>query len=302
MKIRKHILATMFLGITLVTNAWANLAIFACEPEWGALAQELGGDQVEIYTATTALQDPHQIQARPSLIAHARKADLMICSGAELETGWLPQVQRQSGNSKIQINGAGYFEASSVVQRLEVPTVVDRSEGDVHPGGNPHIQTNPHNIAAVATALATKMATLDVPRADLYQQRYSDFEKRWTAATAGWEAAAAPLNGMVVVTHHKYWVYLLRWLKLQEIATLEPKPGVPANVTHLAEILTTLHQTPARCILRTPYDDPQPSQWLAERATIPAIVLPGTVGGLPGTDTLFGVFDVTIAELLKSVR
>ena len=302
MKIRKYILGTVFVAITLVSNAWANLAIFACEPEWGALAQELGGDQVEIYTATTALQDPHQIQARPSLIAHARKADLMICSGAELETGWLPQVQRQSGNSKIQVNGAGYFEASSVVQRLEVPTVVDRSEGDVHPGGNPHIQTDPHNIAAVATALATKMATLDAPRADLYQQRYRDFAKRWATAIVHWEAAAAPLNGMTIVAHHKYWVYLLQWLKLQEIATLEPKPGVPANVTHLAEILTTLHQTPARCILRTPYDDPQPSQWLAERATIPAILLPGTVGGLPGTDTLFGVFDVTIAELLKAVR
>lgn len=302
MKIRKYILGMVFVGITLVSNAWANLAIFACEPEWGALAQELGGEQVEIYIATTALQDPHQIQARPSLIAHARKADLMICSGAELETGWLPQVQRQSGNSKIQVNGAGYFEASSVVQRLEVPTVVDRSEGDVHPGGNPHIQTDPHNIAAVATALATKMATLDAPRADLYQQRYRDFAKRWATAIVHWEAAAAPLNGMTIVAHHKYWVYLLQWLKLQEIATLEPKPGVPANVTHLAEILSTLHQTPARCILRTPYDDPQPSQWLAERAAIPAIVLPGTVGGLPGTDTLFGLFDVTIAELLKTVR
>lgn len=302
MKIRKYILGTVFVGITLVSNAWANLAIFACEPEWGALAQELGGEQVEIYTATTALQDPHQIQARPSLIAHARKADLMICAGAELETGWLPQVQRQSGNSKIQVNGAGYFEASSVVQRLEVPTVVDRSEGDVHPGGNPHIQTNPHNIAAVATALIARMAALDAAHADYYQQRYRNFDQRWTTAIAGWEAAAAPLNGMTIVAHHKYWVYLLHWLKLQEIATLEPKPGVPANVTHLAEILTTLHQTPARCILRTPYDDPQPSEWLAERATIPAILLPGTVGGLPGTDTLFGVFDVTIAELLKAVR
>ena len=302
MNILNHTLATIVLAVAVMNSASAKLAIFACEPEWGALAQELGGDQVEIYTATTALQDPHQIQARPSLIAHARKADLMICSGAELETGWLPQVQRQSGNSKIQVNGAGYFEASSVVQRLEVPTVVDRSQGDVHPGGNPHIQTDPHNIAAVATALIARMRALDAAQADYYQQRYRDFDQRWTTAIAGWEAAAAPLNGMTIVTHHKYWVYLLQWLKLQEIATLEPKPGVPANVTHLAEILTTLHQTPARCILRTPYDDPQPSQWLAERAAVPAIVLPGSVGGLPGTDTLFGLFDVTIAELLKTVR
>lgn len=280
--------------------AAAKLHVFACEPEWAALAHEIGGDQVDTYSATTAQQDPHQIQARPSLIARARQADLMICSGAELETGWLPLVQRQSANPNIQTNGRGYFEAASVVQRLEIPAVLDRAEGDVHAGGNPHIQTNPHNIAAVARALTVRMAELDTAQAAVYQQRLADFDARWTASMARWEVAATPLKDTAVVVHHKYWAYLLDWLKLHEIAALEPKPGVPPTVTHLDHVLNVVQQTPARAILRTPYDDPQPSQWLAEHAHIPALVLPGTIGGSPGTDDLFGLFDVTISELLKA--
>src|SRR5213594_4687076 len=127
--------------------AMAALNVFACEPEWGALAQELGGDKVSVYSATTALQDPHRIEARPSLIARARSADLMVCTGAELEIGWVPLVQTQSGNPKIQAGQPGYFEAAGVVALLEKPTRLDRSMGDIHAAGNPHIHLDPRNIA-----------------------------------------------------------------------------------------------------------------------------------------------------------
>ena len=292
---------SLLLASSFPEMAAAKLNVFACEPEWAALAKEIGGEQVDVYTATTAGQDPHQIQARPSLIARARQADLMICSGAELESGWLPQVQRQSANSRIHSSGLGYFEASSVVQRMDVPTVLDRAEGDIHPGGNPHIQTNPHHIAAVAVALAERMSAIDPDGATDYQQRAADFRVRWDAAITRWETAAARLKGTAIVIHHQYWRYLIDWLQLHEIATLEPKPGIPPTVTHLGQVLATLTQHPARLIIRTPYDDPQPSQWLAERAAIPAVVLPGTVGGLPGTENLFGLFEVTVNELLKAV-
>ena len=298
---RLQLKAAMLLAVLWGGDATASLHVFACEPEWAALARELGGEDIDTYSATTAQQDPHQIQARPSLIAKARGADLMICSGADLETGWLPQVQRQSANPKVQTNGAGYFEAANVVQRLEVPTVLDRAEGDVHPGGNPHVQTNPHNIAAIATKLSARMSELDPSRAAAYAQRLADFQQRWTTATTKWEAAAAPLKGFGVVVHHKYWAYLIDWLQLHEVATLEPKPGVPATLVHLDQVLSVVAQNPAHAILRTPYDDPQPSQWLSEKAHLPALVLPGSVGGLPGTDDLFGTFDVTIAELLKAL-
>src|SRR5690349_43501 len=139
-------------------SAGAAVNVFACEPEWAALAKELGGDKVSAVSATTALQDPHQIQARPSLIARIRDADLLVCSGAELEIGWLPLLLTQSGNSRVQIGAPGYLEASQYVRKLEVPRVLDRSLGDIHAAGNPHIQTDPRNIAKVADVLAQRLA------------------------------------------------------------------------------------------------------------------------------------------------
>ncbi|TMH97346.1 MAG: zinc ABC transporter substrate-binding protein, partial [Betaproteobacteria bacterium] len=152
-------------------QAHAALNILACEPEWGALAKELGGDKASVYVATTALQDPHRVEARPSLIARARNADLMVCTGAQLEIGWAPLLQTQSGNSKIQTGQPGYFETASAVSLIEKPGSVDRSLGDVHPAGNPHLHLDPRNIAAVATALAERMASLDAPQAAYYRAR-----------------------------------------------------------------------------------------------------------------------------------
>src|SRR5262245_16058586 len=146
---KKLLLAIVLFG---AGTAHAALNIFACEPEWGALAKELGGDQANVYVATTALQDPHRIEARPSLIARARNADLLVCTGAELEVGWLPLLQTQSGNSKIQAGQPGFFEAASVVPLLERPARVDRALGDVHPAGNPHLHLDPRNLGRVAAA------------------------------------------------------------------------------------------------------------------------------------------------------
>jgi zinc/manganese transport system substrate-binding protein len=141
--------------------ASAGLNVFACTPEWGSLAKELGADRVRVYTATTALQDPHRIEARPSLIARARTADLAVCNGAELESAWLPLVQSQSGNPRIQSGQPGYFEAASAVSLIEKPAQVDRAHGDVHAAGNPHLHLDPGNIARVAAALGERMALLD---------------------------------------------------------------------------------------------------------------------------------------------
>jgi zinc/manganese transport system substrate-binding protein len=280
----------------------AALDIFACEPEWGALAQELGGDRVSIYVATNALQDPHRIQARPSLLARARRAQLVVCTGAELEIGWLPVVLRQSGNSDVQPDKPGYFEAANYVQRLEIPTRLDRAEGDVHPGGNPHIQTDPHNIGHVATALAQRMAELDLASASYYQARYQNFAKRWDAAIQRWEKEAAPLRGIAIVAHHKSWAYLYRWLGVREIAELEPKPSVEPTAAHLEEVLAQLKREPARMIIHSAYEDSRASEWLAERAKIPAVALPFTVGGTDKAKDLFGLYDDTVQRLLGALK
>ncbi len=282
--------------------ASAELQIFACEPEWAALAEELGGAEVSTFSATTALQDPHRVEARPSLLAKARSADLAVCTGAELESGWMPLIQRQVGNAKIQVGQPGYFQAADHVRMLEEPTRLDRSEGDLHPLGNPHIQTDPRNIAPIAEALARRLAEIDPSHAEAYAARYRDFSARWEKAIEKWRAASAPLTGTPIVVHHKNWIYLEDWLGLQEVATLEPKPGLPPSGAHLAEVLGRLQVQAARMIIRSAYQDPRPSDWLSERAGIPAVLLPGTVGGTAEARDLFARIDDTLQRLLKAAR
>ena len=300
MKMLIKMLAMLLVGGALPAHAALN--IVACEPEWGALARELGGDKVSVYDATTGLQDPHRIQARPSLIARARSADLLACTGADLEIGWLPVLLRQSGNDKIQPGKPGNFEAARFVQKLEVPTRLDRAEGDVHPGGNPHIQTDPRNIARVADALAQQLAEVDPGNSAYYLARHREFAERWNAAMQRWEQQAAPLRGMAIAVQHKGFPYLENWLGLREVATLEPKPGVDPSSSHLGEVLAQLQREPAKMIIRAAYNDGRASEWLAERAKIPAVALPFTVGGTERARDLFGLFDDTVQRLLDAAR
>jgi len=280
----------------------AALQVFACEPEWGALAKELGGDKVSVYVATNALQDPHHIEARPSLIARARSADLAVCAGAGLEVGWMPLVQTQSGNPKIQAGQAGFFEAARYVAKLEVPQWVDRAQGDVHPAGNPHVLLSPYNIEKIATALAERMVQIDGSDAAYYQARTKDFLERWRRATAKWEKEAAPLKGMPIVVYHKNLSYLINWLGMREIGQLEPKPGLPPTTAHLSDLLARLAKDPAKAIVPVAYNDPRAAEWLAERAKIPIVMLPYTVGGNDKATNLFSLFDDSLARLLAVAK
>jgi len=286
--------------LSLPATVQAKMSVFACEPEWSALAGEIGGDLVETTSATNPLQDPHYVQARPSLISRVRKADLVVCSGAQLEIGWLPMLLKKANNPDVLPGKEGFLEASSVVPRLDVPDSVDRSQGDMHPQGNPHIQMNPHNIARVARALGERMALLDPDNAEAYLAGLEDFLLRWEAAMAGWQVRAKPLAGERVVCHHKSWVYLEEWLQLEEVATLEPVPGIPPTAAHLSALLTQLGTdgSGADVIIRSPFQNPKASEWLQEKTGIPAVMLPLTVGGSDGADDLFGLFDDVLDRLL----
>ncbi|MDE2440771.1 MAG: zinc ABC transporter substrate-binding protein [Betaproteobacteria bacterium] len=289
------------LAITAL-SAQADLKVFATVPEWGALAREIGGDKVKLYTATNAFQDPHRIEAKPSLLAQARQANLVVAAGADLEIGWLPLVLRDSGNPAIQLGQPGYFEAATYVNRLEVPTVVDRVHGDVHAAGNPHTHLDPRNVLKVAEKLAARMAQLDAANATVYQAGYAAFAAKWQVAIARWEKEAAPLKGIAVLVHHQSFIYLTNWLGMKEIGALEPKPGIEPSSGHLTSLLVRQQTMPARMVLRTAYQQDGPSQWMAGKAGIPAVLLPFTVGGTPEAKDLFGLFDDTIQRLLKAVR
>lgn len=287
---------------TTAAPASANLSVFACEPEWGALSSEIGGDKVSVYNATTGAQDPHQIQARPSLIAKARQSDITVCDGAELEIGWLPMILQQASNSKIVPGQPGAFDATSYVRLLEQPSRLDRAEGDIHAAGNPHIQTDPRMMIPVAKALAVRFAQLDPGNAATYQSREADFEKRWTVALVKWQAKAAPLKGVPIVVQHHSWIYMERWLGLTEVVPLEPKPGVPPSSGYLAQVLQKLQQSPAKFAIRAAYEDDRPSTFVSEHASIPAIVLPFTVGGTDGAKDLFSLYDDTINRMLGALK
>jgi zinc/manganese transport system substrate-binding protein len=278
------------------------LNVFACEPEWGALASEVGGDKVNVYVATTGLQDPHQVQARPSLIAKARSADIAVCAGAELEIGWLPMIAQQSGNAKIAAGGAGEFNATRAVNLLEAPASLDRANGDVHAGGNPHIQTDPRMMIPVSRAMAAKFAALNPGDAATYTARQADFEKRFSAALAVWTAKAAPLKGVQIAVQHHSWTYLETWLGLVEVTPLEPKPGVPPSSGYLAQVLQKLQGKPVKMVIRAAYEDDRPSAFIAEKAHIPAVALPFTVGGTDQAKDLFSLYDDTINRLLAALK
>lgn len=288
------------LGLLLAYPAHAAIKVFACEPEWAALAGELGVQNV--YSATTAAQDPHFIEARPSLIAKVRSADLVVCTGLELEAGWLPALLQQSANARVQPGRPGFFEAGAYVNKLEVPQRVDRAAGDVHAQGNPHIQQDPRNIARIAAALTTRLSELDPGNAPEYQSRYKDFAARWNAALERWQQQAIPLKGVAAVVNHKSLSYLFNWLQMREVAALEPKPGIEPSAAHLNAIVAQLQRQPAQLIVRTNYEDGRAANWLSERSGLAAVVVASTIGGTPQAKDLFSMFDDTLRRLQAALK
>ena len=297
----KRIFGFIFFLLAAVP-AWAVVNVFATVPEWAALAREIGGDKVKVYAATHALQDPHRIEARPSLLAQARSAHLVVAGGADLEVGWLPVVLRDCGNALIQPGRPGYFEAVRWVTPIEVPASVDRAQGDVHAACNPHLHLDPRNVLKVAAALAVRLAEIDPGNAAAYRANGQAFADKWQAAMARWERQGAVLKGVAVLVHHRSFSYLLAWLGMTETGTLEPKPGVEPSSGHLTELLARQQTQPARMVLRAAYQGEGPSLWVAGRAKIPAVVLPFTVGGSEGAQDLFGLFDDTLARLTGALR
>jgi zinc/manganese transport system substrate-binding protein len=287
---------------SILVPAQAAINVLACEPEWAALTTELAGDKAKVSSATNALQDPHRIEARPGLIARTRNADLLVCTGLDLEAGWLPLLVQQSGNPKIARGQPGYFEAGSFVPRLEVPAKLDRAEGDVHAFGNPHVHLNPHNIALISAQLAKRLAAIDPANAAYYGARQADFAGRWSQAMRKWETQAAPLRGVALVEHHRNMEYLMSWLGMRQVGTLEPKPGVEPSAAQLGQLLAQLQQQPARLVLRAAYQDERASNWLSQRAHIPAVVIPFTVGADNESRDLFALFDTTVQRLTQAVK
>ena len=209
---------------------------------------------------------------------------------------------RQAGNARIQPGAPGHLLAADHVPLLDVPKVLDRSLGDVHPAGNPHIQYDPRNIARVAAVLVERLATIDPPNADTYRTRGQAFQARWRDAIAGWQREAAPLRGVKAISYHLDMTYLFAWLGIVNDGTLEPKPGIPPAAGDLAALLERTRKDPPRLIVITPFQDRRAAEWLAERTRAPVILVPFTVGGTSEARDLYGLFADTIARLLGALK
>ncbi|MBY5992277.1 metal ABC transporter solute-binding protein, Zn/Mn family [Ferrimonas balearica] len=289
------LLALLAVALLWAPRSWA-LSVFACEPEYAALVSELA-PEASVYSATTALQDPHQIQARPSLIAKVRRADLLVCAGAELEVGWLPMLQMKANNPKARDGQPGMFYAAEQVETLDQLTQVDRTMGDVHADGNPHLQFSPSRMLAIAEALTERLAQVDPQNAEAYRTNLADFRARWQAAIPRWEAQAAPLKGKKVIAYHTSFRYLFDWLGMEQVGDLEPKPGLPPTTGHLATLLKRADEGDLMAVIHTGYQDSRGAQWLADRAALPRVRLPFGPGE-EGIADLFALYDRVIAQLV----
>ncbi len=296
----KHLIViTLFQMLTL--PALAEINVFACEPEWKALVETLGGERINAISATTALQDPHHIEARPSLIAKMRNADMVICTGAELEIGWLPLLLRQAANVRIQASQPGYFMAADQVEKMEVHENVDRSMGDVHASGNPHVHLDPYRLLKITEKLKNRLKEIEPENADFYQHKFEQFSTDWKKAATHWELKAAELKGKKAIVYHRNWSYLTDWLNIDVIADLEPKPGLPPSSAHLARLLSVVKETNPDFILIAAYQDAKGAQWLSRKTGIPVVTLPFTIGGSSDAGTIFNLYSATI-DLLLAVQ
>lgn len=292
-----RILLITLLLFSASSPSLAQLRVFSCEPEWSALAHELGAGQLDIFTATTAQQDPHHIQPRPSLIAKARRADLLLCTGAELEAGWLPLLLRKAANSKIQAGQPGHFMTADQVKLLDKPSTLDRSQGDIHGQGNPHIHLSPHRVAQIAQTLSQRLQQLDKEHATDYQQAYQLFEQRWQRSIQNWEQQAKTIQGQSLIGYHNSWRYLADWLKLDISHHLEPRPGIPPSTEYLSQLVQTVRDIKPLAVIYASHQNSRAVHWLADKTGLKALALPYTVGSDEHSNSLFTLYDRIIDQL-----
>jgi zinc/manganese transport system substrate-binding protein len=290
-------------ALLLAAGGAQALTVFACEPEWAALVRELA-PHAQVRSATHARQDPHHIEARPSLIAAMRQADLAVCTGAGLEAGWLPTLQQRSGNPRVQKGAAGMLFASEHVALLDPRPAGSPFAGDVHAEGNPHVQLDPRRLRDVAKVLAERLQAADPQRQAEIRQRWSAWDADWGNRIAQWERRAAPLRGLRVAAQHTTFGYLWRWLGIEQVADLEPKPGMPPTPGHLQRVLEQTRSQAPRAVVVTSYQDPRSAEWLVQQlgAGTAALQLPATVTDDGPTTTLAAFYDHLLDRLLAVAR
>ncbi|MDW1497984.1 metal ABC transporter solute-binding protein, Zn/Mn family [Vibrio sp. YT-19(2023)] len=291
--LNKCSLVMMAAGAAIISSPALALNIFVCEPEWKAFLESHAPD-ASIYSATTVKQDPHYVQARPSLIAKIRQADMAMCSGAELEVGWLPMLQVRSSNAAVQNGAPSMIYATDFVRMLDTHAHVDRSLGDIHAHGNPHVQFAANDMIPLSRKVTERLKAIDPDNAQSYQVNGMKFRAHWRKKLKEWNEKGAALKGKQVVGYHATYRYLYDWLGMKQIADLEPKPGISPTTSHL-QSLTKLDADSFDAIVYSSHQDQRPANWLQDHTDKPVIQLPLTVSEGESLDEMY---DQVIDDLL----
>lgn len=276
--------AALLLLFSLPLALHAKLNVVATTPDFGAIAEEVGGKNVNVTSLAKPTEDSHFVDAKPSLILKLNKADVLVEGGAELEIGWLPALLQGSRNSKIIIGAPGRVQCHEGIQLLEMPTTLDRSRGDVHAVGNPHYMTDPLNVLIVARRLAEVFAQLDPKSAEAYRANLKNFTDRLNAKLADWQKLLAPYRGEQVVAYHNSWPYFAQRFGLRIEMFLEPKPGLPPTPAHLAQVMARMKQDHARVIIVQPYLNRRTAETVARNTGASLVDVTSFPGGLKGTE------------------
>lgn len=280
-----------------------KLNVVTSTTDMAALAQEVGGDKINVESIAKGYQDPHFVEAKPSFLLKLRQADLLISVGLQLEIGWLPPLINQSGNPRIQVGAQGYLDSSQFAEILDIPQgTVTRAEGDVHPLGNPHYWLDPDNGRRVARGIANKLADLDPGDAAYFQQRFQDFDKRLSAAEQKWDAEMKPYRGRKVVTYHRSFPNFAKHFGLEVIGYVEPRPGIPPTPSHTIEIIQLMKRENCKVLLVEPYFDLKTPQSIGRESGAQVVVYLPSVGGEKQVSTYFELFDYDIGLLIKAFQ
>ena len=284
--------------IIFANAALAKIKVFTCEPEWTSLVKEITKNKAVVYQAISGKQDPHKIQARPSLIAKVRNSDLLVCSGADLEIGWLPVLIEKAANNKIKLGTTGYFEAASVIDVIDKKSNVDRSMGDQHPYGNPHIHLNPHNILIVGQEIVKRLSKIDPNNSKIYQENFASFQSKFSNKILEWESKAQVLVNKNIISHHADINYLVQWLKLNLLSTIENKPGIPPSASQMKKLVNDFKDSNILAINAFIINPAKPSNWLSNQLQAPKVSLLYTVGSKKNIKNLFDLFEENLRILL----
>jgi len=292
----------LFSAVTLATPALADVRVVTTTTDLADLVRAVGGEHVRVESICTGEQDPHHVQARPSYMVTVSRADLLVAVGLQLETAWLPGLVTGARNPSVRPGSRGYLEAASFIEPIDVVSGdVDRTQGDIHPDGNPHYWLDPHNLPPMAAGIAERLADLDPDHAAAYRANASAFASELEVRLAAWAERMEPYRGARVVSYHRTFDYFLGRYGLVAVGYVENRPGIPPSPSHLASLMRSMRSDGAALVLHESFYDDAVSERVAREGEARLVVLPVSVGGADDTATTIDLIDHLVSRITAAL-